>query len=84
LFGAPPRGALLSLDISRLFLRETTLQSSYSTSELEMRMALELVEQKRIDTTQTITHRFPLNRLLDAFHVAQNGKTAGKIIVENT
>jgi L-iditol 2-dehydrogenase len=84
LFGAPPRGSLLSLDISRLFLREITMQSSYSTSELEMRMALELVEQKRIDTTQMITHRLPLDKLLDAFHVTQNGKAAGKIIVENT
>jgi len=84
LFGLPPRGTLLSLDISRLFLREITLQSSYSTSELEMRMALELVEQKRIDTSQMITHRLPLNKLLDAFHVAQNSKTSGKIIIENS
>ena len=84
LFGLPPRGALLSLDISRLFLREITLQSSYSTSELEMRMALELVEQKRIDTSQMITHRLPLNKLLDAFHVAQNSKSSGKIIIENS
>ena len=84
LFGVPPRGSLLSLDVSRLFLREITLQSSYSTSEFEMRVALELVEQKRIDTAQMITHRLPLDKLLDAFHVAQNGKAAGKIIVENT
>ena len=84
LFGVPPRGTLLPLDISRLFLSEISLQSSYSTSELEMRKALELVEQKRIDTTQMITHRFPFNKLPDAFHVAQNGKTAGKVIVENS
>ncbi len=84
LFGVPARGALLSLDISRLFLREITLQSSYSTSELEMRMALELIEQKRIDPTQMITHRLPLSKVLDAFHVAQDGKTAGKIIIENS
>jgi len=84
LFGLPPRGTLLSLDISRLFLREITLQSSYSASELEMRMSLELVEQKRIDTSQTITHRLPLGKLLDAFQVARNGRTSGKIIIENS
>jgi threonine dehydrogenase-like Zn-dependent dehydrogenase len=84
LFGAPARGALLSLDISRLFLREITLQSSYSASEVEMKIALELIEQKRIDPTQMITHRLPLNKLLDAFHVAQGGQTAGKVIVENS
>ncbi len=84
LFGVPARGALLSLDISRLFLREITLEASYSTSELEMRLALDLVERKRIDTTQMITHRFPLTRLSEAFHVAENGRTAGKIIIENS
>ena len=84
IFGVPTRGALLSLDIGRLFLREVTLQSSYSASEIEMRRALELIERKRIDATQTITHRFPLNKILDAFHVAQNGKSAGKVIVENS
>jgi L-iditol 2-dehydrogenase len=84
LFGAPARGSRLSLDLSRLFLRELTLMSSYSSSELEMRMALQLIEHKRIDTTQMLTHRFPLDRLLEAFHVAQNARMAGKIIIMNT
>ena len=84
LFGVPPRGTLVSLDISRLFLREITFQSSYSASELEMRMALDLIEQKRIDTSQMITHRLPLTRLLEAFRVAQNSRASGKIIIENS
>jgi L-iditol 2-dehydrogenase len=84
LFGAPARGALLSLDISRLFLREITLQSSYSTSEVEMKIALDLIEQKRIDPTQMITHRLPLIKVLDAFRIAQGGQAAGKVIVENS
>ena len=84
LFGLPPRGTLLSLDISRLFLREITLQSSYSASELEIRMALELVDQKRVNMSQIITHRLPLNKLLDAFEMARNSGASGKIIIENS
>ena len=83
LFGAPPRGTRASLDISRMFLREITLLSSYSTTETEMRIALELIERRRIDPSLMITHKLPLDRAVEAFRVAQDGKTAGKVIIEN-
>lgn len=84
LFGAPARGAMLSLDLSRLFLREVTLLSSYSTSEFEMKIALELISSKRIDPEKMITHRIPLGRIGEAFHLAERGKDVGKVIVENS
>jgi L-iditol 2-dehydrogenase len=84
LFGAPARGAMLSLDLSRLFLREITFLSSYSTSEFEMRIALRLFESKRIDLAKIITHRIPLGRLGEAFSLAERGKDVGKVIVENS
>ncbi len=83
LFGAPPRGAQLSLDLSRLFLREITIQSSYSTSETEMKMALEFIKNKRINPTKLITHRLPLVKALEAFRIAEKGSDAIKVIVEN-
>ena len=83
LFGAPARGTLVSLDLSRLFLQEIGIQSSYSTSETEMQMALELIESKRIQPSQLITHRLPLERTVEAFHLAENGKETVKVIVEN-
>ncbi|MGA8903934.1 MAG: zinc-dependent dehydrogenase [Candidatus Bathyarchaeia archaeon] len=83
LFGAPPRGAQLSLDVSRLFLREIKFESSYSTSETEMRMALDLIEKKRINPSKLITHRFPLARALEAFRLAEKGEGAVKVLVEN-
>lgn len=69
--------------MSYLFLREVVLQSSYSTSETEMRMALDLIESKRIDPTQTITHRIPLPQIREAFRLAEDGHEAVKVIVEN-
>ena len=83
LFGVPARGTLVSLDLSRLFLQEIGIQSSYSTSETEMQMALELIESKRIQPSQLITHRLPLERTVEAFHLAENGKETVKVIVEN-
>ncbi len=83
LFGAPARGALLSLDMSRLFLREVSFSSSYSTSETEMRMALDLIERKRIRLSEMITHRLPLGRITDAFRLAEAGEEAIKVIVQS-
>jgi L-iditol 2-dehydrogenase len=83
LFGAPARGASASLDMSSLFLREVSLQASYSTSETEMRIALKLIEKKRISPSQLISHRFPLSQAVEALNVADKAADAVKVIVEN-
>lgn len=83
LFGAPSRGALMSLDMSKMFLREVRFQSSYSTSETEMRMALQLIESKRVNPSAIITDRFPLPRALEALGLADKAGEAIKIVVEN-
>jgi L-iditol 2-dehydrogenase len=83
LFGAPTRGALISLDMSKMFLREVRFQSSYSTSETEMRMALQLIESKRVKPSAIITDRFPLPRAMDALGLAEKAGDAVKIMVKN-
>ena len=84
LFGAPPRGALVSLDASQLFLNETRVQSSYSACETEMRIALELISSRRLNVSKLVTHRFPLERIADAFQLAETGHGAMKVIVEGS
>ena len=83
LFGAPPRGTMVSMDVSQLFLREIGFQTSYSTSETEMRIALELIATGRIRPSLLITHRLPLGRVTEAIRLAESGKEAVKVIVQN-
>jgi len=82
LFGAPPKGSLISLDASKIFLNEITFHSSYSTSETEMRTALQLIQSKRINPSITISHRIPLAKTPEAFSLAEKGE-ALKVIIEN-
>jgi L-iditol 2-dehydrogenase len=82
LFGSPAR-APFSLDLIHLFLREISIQTSYSTSETEMQMALDLIGTERIRPSQLITHRVPLEHIEEALHLAESGKEAVKVIVEN-
>lgn len=83
LFGAPGRGTTVSFDISRLFLQEIGIHASYSASETEMHIALEIMRTRRIDPTRIITHRLPLERIVEALHLAESGKEAVKVMVEN-
>jgi len=83
LFGAPARGARMSVDMSNLFLREVRLQSSYSTSETEMRIALDLIKNKRIEPLRLISHRFQLSQTAEALKFADKATDAIKVIVEN-
>jgi len=82
-FGAPTRGSVYTLDISRMFLREVRFQSSYSTSETEMRMAVELIASRRVKPSEIITDRLPLSRAVEALALADRGADAVKVIVEN-
>ena len=83
LFGAPTRGSSMSLDMSKMFLREVRFQSSYSTSETEMQMAIQLIESRRIRPSEIITDRFPLSRAIEALALADKAGDAVKIMVEN-
>jgi len=82
LFGAPARGAMMSLDVSRLFLNEIRFLSSYSTSETEMQIALELIGSKRVSASKLVTHRLPLGKIAEAFRLSEDGE-AIKVIVTN-
>jgi len=81
-FGAPTRGSLFTLDMGKMFLREVRFQSSYSTSETEMCMALELIASKRVKPSEIVTDRLPLSRTVDALALAERAD-AVKVIVEN-
>jgi L-iditol 2-dehydrogenase len=83
LFGAPARGTQVSLDVSQLFLREVSFEASYSTSETEMRIALELIAAGKIRPSTLITHRLPLERFAEAILLAESGRESVKVIVQN-
>lgn len=81
LFGAPHKGAMLSYDVSRVFLNEVKIIPSYSTTELETNAALELMVSGRVDLSSLITHRFKLQDTDEAIQCAANAKDSLKVVV---
>lgn len=64
-----------------LFFSEMKIVSSYSTSHIETRRALELIKSGKIKVGELITHRFPLSRIGEAFRMATEGKECLKIVI---
>lgn len=76
-------GKYLPVSPKELFFSEIQIIPSYSTSHLETRTALELIESGRIDAKGLITHRFPLKEVAKAFRTALRNRESLKVIVLN-
>ena len=81
-FYAPPApDAPPDLDATALYLREITVTASYSAGPGDMRAALALIADGRVDPFPLVSHRFPLDdtgRALDL----QRRQAGLKVVVE--
>lgn len=79
---APTRpGKLLQVSPKELFFSEIQIVPSYSTSHLETRMALQLLESGKIAVKELITNRFKLVETAKAFRTALESRESLKVIV---
>lgn len=81
LFGVPPMGSNVQLDVNHLFSNEIRLIPSLAASEKETNQALELIATKRINIKPIITHRFSLEKAEDAIKCAYEAKDVMKVVV---
>jgi L-iditol 2-dehydrogenase len=81
LYAPPAPGAPVPVDGSELFLRELAVTASYSAGPGDMRTALELIADRRVDPTPLVSHRLPLDETAKALDLQ---RTAGalKVVVE--
>jgi L-iditol 2-dehydrogenase len=79
-FTATPPGDDLEVKPHDLYFNETRLVPSYSCGPEETREALALVERGVINAAELVTHRFPLDRIGDAYATAQKPESL-KVIV---
>jgi L-iditol 2-dehydrogenase len=73
----------LNISPKDLFFSEIQIVSSYSTSHLETRQALELIRSGRIEAKKLITHRYKLEHTTEAFKTALQSNESLKIIILN-
>jgi L-iditol 2-dehydrogenase len=81
LYAPPAPDAPPNLDATALYLRELTVTASYSAGPDDMRSALELIAQGRVDPRPLVSHRLPLEETGRAFDLQR--RAAGlKVVVE--
>jgi L-iditol 2-dehydrogenase len=82
-FAPTAPGKQLQVSPKNLFFTEVQLVPSYSTSHIETRLALNLIESGRLNVKKLITHRFRLVDIADAFKTASEGMESLKVVVLN-
>lgn len=81
IFAPTSPGKYLQVSPKELFFSEIEIIPSYSTSHLETRTALKLIESGMIKVKELITHRFRLVDVAEAFKTALENKESLKVIV---
>jgi L-iditol 2-dehydrogenase len=81
LFGAPPQGATIELDVGSLFSRQISIVTSYSCVESDIHRALELLVKGELDLRSMVTDRFALKEAPRALERARTSRTTIKTIV---
>ena len=81
MFGVPSKGAMMNIDMSKIYSKEITLVTSYAASDKDTKEALDLLVSSKIDVRQLITHTYPIVDTQKAFDHARSGDRAMKIII---
>jgi L-iditol 2-dehydrogenase len=80
-FAPTSPGKYMQVSPKELFFSEIQIVPSYSTSHLETRTALQLLESGKIHVKELITHRFRLVETAKAFRTALESRESLKVIV---
>ena len=81
LFGLPPLGSKLPVDLQELYLRGVRLVPTYATTEQGTGHALDLITSGRVVVRDLVTHRVPLADLHHGVELAGQVESAIKIVV---
>lgn len=82
LFAPSDPGALVEMPFNELWRKEVTMTTSYAGSPRDMNAAIELIDGKRINVNDMITHRFPLEQTAEGFGLVSRASDSIKIVIE--
>lgn len=83
LYAPPAPGAPLPVAGTALFMRELSVTASYSAGPGDMRTALKLIAEGRVDTAALVTHRVALEDTAFALSLHRRGEALKAVVVPN-
>jgi len=82
LFALPEPGTEIAVDFWNLWREGITITSSYAGPPGDTTTAIELIRAKRVDVSDMITHRLPLDKTGEAFRLVAEAQDSIKVVIE--
>jgi L-iditol 2-dehydrogenase len=80
-FAVPAPDKEVPFPINDFWRREIRILTSYYCGPPDIREAMDLLSEKRIEVDDLMTHRLPLDRTADGFRLVQDGGNVIKVII---
>ena len=78
--GLPKHDPVSPLDMNQLHYKELAVLGAYGASHRQYRITMDYLNRRRDDLAGVVTHRFPLDRIGDAFETIRSG-TGLKMVI---
>jgi L-iditol 2-dehydrogenase len=72
--GLPKSSPLAALNVNNIHYKELVVSGSYSEKKSDFQAAFALLHSGRFPADRIITHRLPLERIADGFHLMETGE----------
>jgi L-iditol 2-dehydrogenase len=83
LFFAPTQpGVNIPFSLFDLWNKGVTMVSTYAGSPRDIKKAIALLQKKKLDVTDMISHKFPLSKTAQGFKLVAEADTSMKVIIE--
>jgi L-iditol 2-dehydrogenase len=71
--GLPKHDPVSPLDMNQLHYKELAILGAYGATRRQYRITMDYLNRRREDLTPVVTHRFPLDRIAEAFETIRSG-----------
>jgi L-iditol 2-dehydrogenase len=79
--GLPKHDPISPLDVNQLHYKELVISGAYGATHRQYRLTMDYLDRRQDDLGQVVTHRFPLERIGDAFETIRAG-TGLKMVIQ--
>jgi L-iditol 2-dehydrogenase len=70
-----------SLDVNQLHYKELVISGAYGATHRQYRITMDYLDRRQEELGRVVTHRFPLERIAEAFETIRSGAGLKMVIV---
>jgi L-iditol 2-dehydrogenase len=71
--GLPKHDPVSPLDMNQLHYKELAILGAYGATRRQYRITMDYLNRRRGELAAVVTHRFPLDRIAEAFQTIRSG-----------